>query len=86
MGEEIIYKCSAIGVAGNTPVYLRKRDGKVEVRQGVSIMGIDNGVQGNPFDPDYFDNYATGIGDTEEQALQDLQANKKAISDSLWAF
>jgi len=59
---------------------------RFEVRTGVAIMGRWNerNPQSNPFHPDFRDNYASGTGNTEEEAVESLLNDIKGISDSLF--
>lgn len=69
----------------------RHDDGKFEARCGFSLMGATNMSEDDfsacnydPFHDKFFDNYAVGKGDSEEQSIAQLKADMKATVDSLW--
>lgn len=79
--------CSSIGVAGTTRIHFRKVGENVAARVGIAIFGMTNvphGQDDDPFDAEFRDNYAEGIGSTRDLALQDLRKDIQEISDSLW--
>ena len=96
MSEEmtVIHQCSHIGVAGTTPVHVKRMDdGTFKARCGIAIMGATNmdeaGFEAcghNPFHPEFYDNWAEGDGATEEEAIAALKADMRQTADSLWAF
>lgn len=95
MKEEIVvHKCSHIGVAGTTPVHVKRmEDGTYVARVGIAIMGSTNmddaGFEAcgyNPFHHEFYDNFAEGRGATESDALEELKADMHQTADSLWAF
>lgn len=59
---------------------------RFEIRCGVALMGRHNteNPQHNPFHPDYRDNYSSGTGNTEEEAVASLLDDIRGISDSLF--
>ena len=94
-GEEtVIFKCSHIGVAGTTPVHVKRLDdGTFKARCGIAIMGSTNmdeaGFEAcghNPFHEKFYDNFAEGDGSTQEEALAALKTDMRQTADSLWAF
>jgi len=91
-GYVTIHQCSHIGVAGTTAVHVKKLpDGTYEARVGIAIMGYTNMSLdalefANPFDDTFQDNFAQGLGTTEEAALTDLRADMNKTADSIWAF
>ena len=96
MSEEmtVIHQCSHIGVAGTTPVHVKRMDdGTFKARCGIAIMGATNmdeaGFEAcghNPFHPEFYDNWAEGDGATEEEALAALKADMRQTADGLWEF
>lgn len=95
MSEKItVFQCSHIGVAGTTPVYVkRSEDGGFIARCGIAIMGSTNmdeegfkACDYNPFHDKFYDNFAEGSGATEAEALDALKADMHQTADSLWAF
>lgn len=92
--ETVVFKCSHIGVAGTTPVHVKRlNDGTFKARCGIAIMGSTNMDEAkfeacghNPFHPEFHDNWAEGAGATEEEALAALKADMHQTADSLWAF
>ena len=90
--EKIIYQCSNIGIAGTTPVHvIRHENGTFEARCGFALMGATNmsedefaACDHNPFHEKFYDNYSTGKGNDEAEALAKLKSNMKATADSLW--
>lgn len=85
-----IHQCSHIGVAGTTAVHVKRLEsGKYEARVGIAIMGYtnmswDDLKDANPFNDSFQDNFAVGIGDTEEAALSDLKSDMAKTADTLW--
>ena len=86
------FQCENIGVSGTTPVAVQMRDdGLFEARVGIALLGYTNMTKealelcNNPFDPNFHDNYAVGIGRTEGQAIEKLKQDMKETADSLWA-
>lgn len=96
MSEEVvvIHQCSHIGVAGTTPVHVKRMaDGTFKARVGIAIIGTTNMDEAgfaacdyNPFHAEFYDNFAEGDGATEEEALVALKADMNKTADSLWAF
>ncbi len=96
MGERVIepysfFQCSLIGVAGTTQLVFRRHgDGTWEARVGIAIMGstnmpLDELAEKNPFDDDFYDNYASGHAATQEAAIKALVRDARSIADSIWA-
>lgn len=92
--EKIVYQCSHIGISGTTPVHVRKlADGTFEARVGIAIIGITNMDEAefescgyDPFSEKFHDNWASGKGATEAEALEDLKADMQSTADGLWAM
>ncbi len=59
---------------------------RYEVRVGIALFGSyhrdENGIE-NPFHPMYRNNYASGTGNTEEEALASLLADIRGTSEML---
>lgn len=84
-----VFNCSMIGVAGTTKVFVRKMGEHFVARVGIAILGSTNMSDGalavaNPFDDSFEDNFAEGIGPTQEAALLDLKKDMGDISESIW--
>lgn len=84
-----VFSCSAIGVAGTTKVFVRQVGDKHVARVGIAILGSTNMKEAelasaNPFDESFEDNFAEGVGDTQEAALQDLKRDMGDIAESIW--
>jgi len=91
--ETIVYKCDHIGVAGTTPCHIQKTEEGYEARIGVALFGMSNfnkedfeRVNYNPFHDEFYDNYCSGKGQTEEEAIEELKADMKDMADSLWVI
>lgn len=97
MDKETAFICSHVGVAGTTKVFVRPMDMEMEgktmtmfvARVGIAIMGQTNrkdpGLKdANPFDEDFRDNYAEGIGGTHEEALAALRKDIEKTAETLW--
>lgn len=89
---KIVRICENIGVAGTTKCHINQmQDGKYEARMGIAIMGSTNmndrqfqEAEYNPFHEKFRDNYANGIGDTEELAITAMKDYMRSIANSLW--
>lgn len=89
MDEYTVFNCSTIGVAGTTKVFVRKVGEQFVARVGIAILGSTNMkaaelVDANPFDDSFEDNYAEGIGATQEAALLDMKRDMGDIAESIW--
>lgn len=81
-----------IGVSCTTEAHvMRCPDGKFEARVGFSVFGAGDMNEAefaacghSPFHPNFHDNFARAIGDTEADALKALAADLKRIGESLW--
>lgn len=92
--KETTFLCSALGVSGTTKVFVRETvdDNNVPLfaaRMGIALFGVTNRKdaalsEANPFDPDFNDNFAEGIGNTEAQALADLKKDVDDLSKMLF--
>lgn len=80
------------GVRGTTSIWVRKSPTgrtdwpfKYEARMGVAVLGSYHKSlwTENPFDPNFRDNYAKGVGMTEEVALRKM---KQEVEELLWAY
>ena len=86
------YLCSAMGVGGTTLCrVLEISPGQFEARMGISLLGTQQMTEEemeacsyNPFHPDFYDNYASGTGSTEEEAVKAMEQDAKDMSDTLW--
>jgi hypothetical protein len=59
---------------------------------GIAIMGTSNmseeqmeACDHNPFHEEFFDNYASGFGDTFEEAIDALKKDQQQITATLWS-
>ncbi len=88
-----LHKCEHIGVAGTTDVHIKALpDGRFEARCGVAFMGATNmdeagfkACNSDPFHDLFHDNYASGKGATEDEALDAMKNDMKSLAASLWA-
>ncbi len=82
-----------MGISLTTETHVMKLpDGQLEARVGFAVMGPPNMSQRefekcghNPFHPDFHDNYASAKAATLEEAMKQLSADLKNISDGLFA-
>lgn len=89
-----LFKCEHIGVAGTTDVHVKALpDGRFEARCGIALMGCMNmdeagfkACNSDPFHDLFYDNYASGNGATEAEALDAMKNDMKSLADSLWAM
>lgn len=87
-----IQMCSNIGVSGTTECYVKSTAaGVYEARMGFSLIGHTNMTQEqfnacdcNPFHDEFHDNFAKGVGSSEEEAIASLKKDLKDIADRLW--
>jgi len=83
--------CRNVGTAYTTPTFLlRGADGMWEARAGIAIMGSTNMSEDDlerlsPFDKDFHDNYASGVGETPAVAVAVMHKDRESIADSIWA-
>jgi hypothetical protein len=92
--NDIAIRCENIGVSGTTDCFIKKTsDNEYEARIGIAIMGTTNMdkemfkiAENNPFNSNFLDNYAVGIGATKEEAIENMKKSIKDIADSLQAF
>lgn len=87
--EVTAFSCSALGVAGTTQVFVRKVGENYVARVGIAILGQTNMKEGdlrgaNPFDDSFYDNFAEGIGPTQEAAIDNLKKDIQKTSETLW--
>lgn len=79
------FTCDHVGVSGSTQAFVRKlQDGRYEARMGVALLGSADPGTDCPFDEEFNDNYAVGFGASEDEALADMKADVKKLSNSLW--
>ena len=91
--EYSAFTCSNIGLSGTTAVLVKKhKNGCFEARMGIALLGSANMTEDqmkearfNPFNESWFDNYVSGKGETEEDAIEALKEDMKEMTDSLWA-
>ena len=91
LGDTYAFVTRSVGVAGAQPYIKKTADGKFEARMAVAILGDFNmkhedleRIKYNPFHADFNDNFVTGIGDTEEEAVKAMNKDAADMSDSLW--
>jgi hypothetical protein len=87
--EFTVFNCSTIGVGGTTKVFVRKVGESYVARVGIAILGSTNMksadlVNANPFDESFKDNFAEGVGLTQEAALEDMKRDMGDIAESIW--
>ena len=79
------YHCSHVGVAAITHVVVKQHGTQCfEARVGVAIMGSTNTpdpqMDDDPFSDDYMENWCSGTGLTEVEALQALSRDIQEMS------
>lgn len=84
--------CHTPGLSGTTPLTIRHDANGFEARMGVAIFGSSNldeegmrKAQYNPFHEDFHDNYVSGKGATQEEAIEALRRDQREMHESLWA-
>lgn len=82
------FTCDAVGISGTTAVAIRPIPGGFEARVGIAIQGRTNLSEEalkrlTPFDAEFHDNYARGLGSTEALALAALRRDLELTADSL---
>lgn len=89
--EGTVYACKDIGVASTTAVWIRNDGNVFTARMGFALMGCTNMSEEefeacghNPFHPNFNDNYAEGVGATEQEAIDKMKASMRETADSLW--
>ena len=88
-----VFLCENIGVSGTTDCHVKKNDdGLYEARMGFALLGSTNmdeaGFKNCNYDPwheEFYDNFASGVGSTEEEAVDNMKKDMSSIADSLWA-
>jgi len=92
MSDEIRYFiCEAIGVSGTTPVTIKEDSNGFEARMGIALLGYSNldeegmrKAQYNPFHEEFHDNYVSGKGATQEEAIEAMKQDQRDICEGLW--
>lgn len=92
MSDEIsCFICHSPGLAGTTPLTLRKTENGFEARMGVAIFGATNldeegfeKAQYNPFHDEFHDNFVRGEGATQEEAIAALKEDHRQMHESLF--
>jgi len=87
--REIYYevKCIHTGISLTTDIIHKDYNLSHEVRVGIAILGSlndDNHINANPFDKYFYDNYAKGVGNTLDEALQNLEKDLESLSKTLF--
>lgn len=85
--------CSEIGLSGTTDCHVQKQDdGRYEARIGFAVFGQTNmsvsefeQVDYNPFHARFYDNYSSGFGNTQDEAIANLKVEMGQTAESLWA-
>ena len=92
MDNVTMIACKNIGFSGTTEIHVKEIDGKFVARMGFAIMGSTQmdkagfeAAEYNPFHDEFYDNYAEGIGDTQDDAIKALQADMEQTTESFWA-
>lgn len=91
MSNITAFVCADVGVSGTTKVFVKETSpGEFEARVGIALLGITNMEaeklkDANPFDEDFHDNYAHGVGKTQQEAIEEMKKDIGKIADSLWA-
>lgn len=87
-----VFVCKDVGVSGTTDVHAVKLEsGDFEARVGFALLGSTQmspeqfaEAEFNPFHEAFHDNYARGIGDTLEAAIEAMKNDIRDIADSVW--
>lgn len=86
-----VYHCEHIGISGTTDVHVQKTEDRYEARMGIALFGMTNmDAEGfelcnsNPFHPKFHDNYVSGKGVTEEEAIENIKNDMKETHKGLW--
>lgn len=91
MAEAItLIHCDHVGVAGTTDVAVKFDGQEYEARVGIAILGStqlsDEELERlTPFDDEFYDNYASGVGATQDEAVEAMRQDMRSIADSIWA-
>lgn len=79
-----------IGTSGAKVFWMRSADGKQHwCKMAISMFGhtnmsIKDFFSISPFDKKFNDNYVEGKGATKEEALANMEAEQKSLTESLW--
>lgn len=89
--EGTYISCCTPGVAGTTPVKIKKTEEGYEARCGIALFGSTNmseeqfkACDYDPFHNEFRDNYCRGIGVTEQEAVNALEKDWKDMHESIW--
>jgi hypothetical protein len=90
-GQATYIACHTPGLAGTTPVRIKKTADGYEARCGIALFGSTNmtdeqfeACNSDPFHVDFRDNYCSGNGATEEEAIGALEQDFKEMHESIW--
>lgn len=82
-----------VGVSRTTPTVVRKFGNQFVARMGVALFGQTNmtdheldAIRRNPFHKEFYDNYAEGVGATEEEAVKAMDEDAMKIGNSLFGY
>jgi hypothetical protein len=91
MSEGTYIACHTPGLAGTTPVRINKTAEGFEARCGIALFGSTNMTEEqfkacnhDPFHAEFRDNYCSGKGATEQEAIQALEKDFKQMHESIW--
>lgn len=91
MSEISCFICETPGLSGTTPVTIKQSSEGFEARMGVAIFGETNldedgmrAAQYNPFHELFHDNFCSGKGETQQEAIEALKKDVKDMHESLW--
>jgi len=58
---------------------------------GIALFGMTNmdkagfeAADNNPFHKDFYDNYVSGKGATQEEAIENMKKDQSDMAESLW--
>lgn len=84
--------CQNVGVSGSTPCVVRQTGEEFEARMGIALLGDTQMSEDefkkcdyNPFHDDFNDNFVSGKGDTEQEAIEAMKLDLKKMTDMLWS-
>jgi hypothetical protein len=82
-----IFHCEHIGVAGTTEIVFKKINNQWKARMGIAVLGgvnFEEMIGANPFQKEYHDNYVEGVGETKEEAIENMKKEIENIQKGLW--
>jgi len=85
--------CKNVGISSLKLHWVESTSGKklYKCRRFIAIMGsfnnpIEELIKASPFDSNVQENYAEGVGETKDLAIENMEKDESSMCDSLWAF